>query len=442
VTLIAAILTLTTTAAPAAPPVAADGLDAMEDVLLPAVPGSLTLSVRALEARIVIQTPHRSTPALVLAIRKAPRSVCAGLDERPFEIHLRCRSSRIMARLLRRETGYLLQIGETRGLPWDGEDGPPLITFEPASAGLGDPCPGSTPAGRAECELAKGDHAGARAALEQVLDGPTAELAELRRGDLASAQGDVRAASRAWGRVRGQPWQRLAAARLCETSWSCLTGPNAGSIFASQDLPEPLAREMRLRHARALAFLGRATEGARSLLAASAMGPCAGAPSLCRRLALAALRAPGPDAIDGLLLWLEIPDRDRGPGAYEVEAAAAEVAQRNGAPLFAANILAAAVGHAPAADLEGHLLRTSELYLLAGDRVRAGVVVEFARARAGEKGLRGSRWAAVARAAAARSGASAPASGTSLHLTDDTELLAAASRSAQAARAVLEKGRP
>jgi hypothetical protein len=125
-----------------------------------------------------------------------------------------------------------------------------------------------------------------------------------------------------------------------------------------------------------------------------------------------------------------------------VEAAAAEVAQRSGAPLFAANILAAAAGHAPAADLDGHLLRTSELYLLAGDRVRAGVVVEFARARAGKKGLRGSRWAAVARAAAARRGASAPASETSLHPGDDTELLAAASRSAQAARAVLEKGRP
>src|SRR3990172_3877205 len=63
--------------------------------------------------------------------------------------------------------------------------------------------------------------------------------------------------------------------------------------------------------------------------------------------------------------------------------------------------------HPPAADLEGHLLRTSELYLLAGDRVRAGVVVEFARARAGEKGLRGSRWAAVARAAAAPRAAAA-----------------------------------
>src|SRR4030042_4875808 len=97
VTLIAAILTLTTVAAPTAPPVAADGLEAMEDVLLPAVPGSLTLSVRALEARIVIHTPHRSTPALVRAIRKSPRSVCAGLDTRPFEIHLRCRSNRIMA---------------------------------------------------------------------------------------------------------------------------------------------------------------------------------------------------------------------------------------------------------------------------------------------------------------------------------------------------------
>src|SRR6185369_1707903 len=85
---------------------------------------------------------------------------------------------------------------------------------------------------------------------------------------------------------------------------------------------------------------------------------------------------------------------------YELELATARGAQQAGAPLFAANVLAGVAGRVPAHALPQHLLWTAELYVEGGDRIRAGVIHEFARARAGKRGLQGARWAAVARALA------------------------------------------
>jgi hypothetical protein len=412
-------------------------------VPLPAVAGQLSLRVHALESLVVLETPTRSAPDLVRAIRKAPRRVCAALEEGAFEIRLRCRSNRIVARLVPRDRGYLLEVGEARGLPWSGLDGPVLLAFDPASLELGEGCPGSTPAGRAECLLARGDRAAARAALERITDGPMLGLAALRLGDLALERGEHLAAARAWGRVQGQPWQRLAAARLCEASWSCLSGARVEQLYSAEGLPQPLALDLLLHRARSLAFLGRGAEAARSLLAGdSGPSPCASAPALCRRLALNALRSQETDAMDGLLLWLETPERDRGPAAYETERAAAAAADRMGAPLFAASVLAAAAGHVPAHELGEHLLRTCELYLRAGDAVRAGVVLEFARARLGKKGLSAPRWRAVERATASRAVPPSGRARATASAQDEAGLLAAAERSAQAARTKLEGGRP
>jgi len=452
VTLLVAILTLTAmttvTATPtlAEPPrpIAVDAVESIEHVPLPDVGGPLSVRVRALEALVVIEAPSRSIPALARATRAAPRAVCTGLEERPTELRLRCRSKRIVARLVQREGGYLLEISETRGLPWDGEDGPALVAFDPPSLGLGATCPGSTPASRAECQLARGNRAAARAALEEITEGPARGFAALRMGDLAFAEGDVHTAAEHWSRAQGQPWERIAATRLCELSWSCVDSAHAESLYATEGLPKPLARDLALRRARALAFLGRPAEGARSLVTGDPRtSPCAGAPAVCRGVARAALLAPGPDAADAVLLWLEIPERDHGPTAYETEVAVAAIAEREGAPIFAASVLAAAAGHVPAHELPGHLLRTSELYLAGGDRVRAGVVLEFARARAGKKGLVGKRWAAVARAVAGRGSPSPHARLRAPSTTADASaLLAAADRSARAARGIVEGTHP
>ena len=433
-TLLAAILTLAAATAPLealppAPPGAAalDGLESIEHIALPAVKGPLTLTVRALERTLVLEVPQGAAAALARRVRQAPRAVCPGLvEQREGEVRLTCRSRRIVARLIPRPSGALLEISETRGIPWDGLDGPPLVAWEPSDLELGQPCPGSTVGGRAECLIASGDGEAAKALLSEE----GTPHAELRLGDLAYAAGDLRGAATHWARAHGGPWERVAAARLCELSFSCSSGAGAAELYAGAGLPPPLARELSLRRARVLAFLGQPLEAVQAL---TNVGPgvCSAAPVTCQRIVLLALGDPGPAALEGLALWVALPSRDRGTGAHEAEVAAAKVAEREGAPAFAANVLAAAVARVSRRALQDHLLRTAELYLAAEDRVRAGVVLDFARTRAGKKPLAGPRWAAVARGVAA---SKRPAK-RAVPQDPDT-LLAAADRAAQAARSV------
>ncbi len=431
-TLLAAILTLATAAgpleaAPAAPPGAAalDGIESIEHIALPPVKGPLTLTVRALEGVLVLEAPQGAA-ALARRVRQAPRAVCPGVVEREGEVRLTCRSRRIVARLVPRPSGSLLEVSEARGLPWDGLDGPPLAAWDPHDLELGEPCPGSTPAGRAECFIASGD---VRAAKALLVEEGSAHAA-LRLGDLAYAAGDLRGAATHWAHTHGGPWERVAAARLCELSISCIAGPGAAELSAGAGLPLPLARDLALRRARALAFLGQPLEAVRALTAAGA-DVCSAAPATCQRIATVVLRDPGPGALEALALWVELPSRDRGASASEAEVAAAAIAERAGAPAFAANVLAAAAARVPRRALQDHLLRTAELYLAAGDRVRAGVVLDFARTRAGRKPLSGTRWAAVARGVIVPK---RPAKREAAPAADP--LLSPADRAAPAARAV------
>jgi hypothetical protein len=447
VTPLAALLTLAlaappapaAAASPAPPPPHADGVEALEHVALPSAPAAVR--VRSLAQVVVLSAPSNAA-ALARAIRSARRAVCPEVETRPGEVVLRCRSNRVVARVVPRAHGALLELAEARGLPWSGDDAPPLLPFDPERAGLGKPCPGSTPSGRAECLLARGDEAAARAALAE--EGAVPDHAALRLGDLAHAAGDLRAAATHWAHVEAAPWARLAAARLCELAAPCLAAPRAAALFATEGLPPALARDLAARWARALAFAGQPLEALRALAeAAPEASACAAAPALCQRVAAAALRLRGPPAAEALTLWVELPARDRGPAAWEAQTAAALVAERHGAPAFAAGLLASAAARAPAAELPEHLLRTAELYLAAGDRVRAGVVLDFARARARRDALPGPRWAAVARAVNAR--AAPGRTGTSradAPVSDPRALLAAADRAAQAARALADGGRP
>jgi hypothetical protein len=464
VTSLAAILTLAAAAAPAS----MDGVASVEHVLLPPPAGRIAVRVEALDRAVIIDAP-RDAAAVARAVRRAPRAVCTGVAEGPGQVRLSCRSNRIVARLSPREGGLMLDVREVRGVPWGGDTAAPLVPFEPPDVGLGAACPGSTPEGRAECLIAAHDLAGARTELA----GGHGGAAELRLGDLAYAEGDTRAAATHWARARGQPWERLAAPRLCELDAACAAGPHAEALYAAADLPRSVERDLVLRRARALAFLERPLEAARLLLGGAAgRGACAEATPLCRRIALAALREPDPAGAEALALWLEMPDRDR--GLYELEVATSRGAERAGAPLFAAAVLAGAVGLARQEALPEHLLHTAELYAEGGDRVRAGVVYDFARARAGARGLAGARWAAVAKAIGARTKAvavrngkakasakatstpTATATSTSTSTatptatwtsnpttaSDDAALLAAAERVAARARREAEGGRP
>ncbi|HET9599371.1 MAG TPA: hypothetical protein VFP65_27605 [Anaeromyxobacteraceae bacterium] len=439
-TALVALLTLLAAPAASAATPAMDGYEALEHVALPDVGAPLELRVRSLERVVELSAP-RGLDRLAQAARRAPRAICPEVTRSGASVLLRCRSTRLVARLVPRSAGTLLEIGEARGLPWSGEDAPPIAPYDPVAAQLGEACPGSTPGGRAECLLAQGDLAAARAAL--ALD-PGGAHAELRLGDLALAGGDARAAATHWARVRGAPWERVAAARMCELAAPCLASPAADALYALDDLPAPVARELLLRRARALAFAGRPLDALRGLVAAPPQlaGACAGAPATCQRVALAALAGPGA-GVEALTLWIDLPSRSTGPSAYPAEVAAAGLAAREGAPAFAANVLAAAAARAPAADLPQHLLRTAELYLEAGDRVRAGVVAEFARARNGSKALPGARWSAVRRQLAAPS-RPRPAS-TPPPRDDGRELavlVADAARAVRDAQALPERGRP
>jgi hypothetical protein len=441
VTPLVALLTLL--AGPPAPASAAgralDGYEALEHVALPDVGAPLALRVRSLERRIELSAP-RGLDRLAQAARRAPRAICPEVARAAAGVVLRCRSNRLVARLVPRAGGTLLEIGEARGLPWTGDDAPPLVPYEPVSARLGEACPGSTPGGQAECLLAQGDVAAARAVL--VLD-PGGAHAELRLGDLALADGDARAAATHWARVQGAPWERVAAARMCELAAPCLGAPGSDALYAIDDLPAPVARDLLLRRARALAFAGRGLDGLRHLLLAppDAAGACASAPATCQRIAVAALTSPAA-GVDALTLWLDLPSRSAGPSAYEAEVAAAAIAAREGAPTFAANVLAAAAAHAPATELTEHLLRTAELYLETGDRVRAGVVIEFASARGGEKALQGPRWSAVRRRLVAAPPRLPAAARPGLDFPELPPLVADAARAARDARAVAEGERP
>ncbi len=380
-----------------------EGIERVDRALLPRLGDPVSIRVHALESLVVVDAPN-AAPALVKALRLSPLAVCPDVDETTTGAVLHCRSRRIVAHLIRSDAGYVLDVAETRGLPWDGEDGAPIIAFDPREAGLGAGCPGSTPAGRAECLLARGQRTEAHALLDGAHGAAAEESVALRRGDLAHAQGDVLAATSSWTRARGRTWERLAAARLCELSWACIGSSRLDDVYATADLPEWAQRDLRVRHARTLAFLGRSAQAAEMLVAsAPALNGCASARALCRDIAATALADAGPRSLDALALWLSFPDAQRSPAGHQATATAASVAEREGAPIFAANLLASAAGEVPTRLLREHLLRTAELYVSGGDLVRAGVIVEFARTRAGEAALAGPRWATVLQAIRATS---------------------------------------
>jgi hypothetical protein len=436
VTWLVALLTLTAFPARSGSLGVEAATETIERLVLPPLKDRPTLKVRALDSLIVLE--GRGSAELARALRKQKRVICPTLEEFPGEVRLHCASPFLVARLEGEGAHLMLAIRHTRVLPWDGIDGPPLVPFDPPAAFLGDACPGSTPAGRAECLLLAGNRVGARAALDGATEGVARAHADLRLGDLAFAEGDVESAVTLWNQVDRLPYQALAAARLCEVSQSCLEGVEFDRIYGMTGLPEPLARDLALRHARALAFLGRPIEAARVIVAASyELGACAAAPALCQRIIHAALLDPAADG-EVLSIWSQLPERNKSPDAWETDFAVGLLAERLGAPGYAASVLAASAGRVPPRALDDYLLRTAELYLKANDPIRAGVILEFAKGRSRKKGLTGPRWAAVVRSVAEErrpSKVEKPAAPPE-DLRKDEALLAAAHRAVEAARAV------
>jgi hypothetical protein len=200
----------------------------------------------------------------------------------------------------------------------------------------------------------------------------------------------------------GDMFGRVAASRLCELDGSCIDNDKARErLFNGADQPEPVRSEMLLRGARAAIFADEAGVAAKLLAKAvdnRTSGTCTEMGQLlCRRMLVAVLeRAKGDDGALAIETWLALPDKYQGPLSMPLVRAVAEKAADIGAPVFGANLLAANATNAEGPGLGEHLLRTTEMYIQAGDLVRARVVVDYADTRGGKNsGFSGPRWVAV-----------------------------------------------
>jgi len=426
----------------ALPGVASTGLDltqTVERIPLPPVAGPVTLHVEPLASRVRLET--RDAAEVARRVRLASRTLCPEVGVEGDAVVLRCTSRFIAAALVPHAGGQSLEVRLLQVAPWAGRDGLPSVPFDPSRLSLGAPCPGDAPAGAGECALAAGQLQRAEELFRQAGEGPGAPLAALRLGDLAARADDLPEAVRHWKQVApGSPFGRLAAARLCETDPRCLVSNRAAFLFATADAHPALRADLVLRQARLDAFHGKALEAAMALARdRGPAGACAAEPILCGDILLAALREPGARGTQALALYLDTPSRDRGPLAVELARAGSERATASGAPVFAANLLSAVSGQVPPARLADHLARAAELYLAGGDRIRAGVVLEFARSRLGRSDLASPRWTRVALGVSGRPSRTAPPRPELVGAEDD---LGAAEKALASARARASGGTP
>ena len=389
------------------PAAASAGLDlthSVERVAIPAAALPVSVRVEPLASRVVLAS--RDAAALARAVRAASPTLCPEVGVSGGEVVLRCRTPLIGAALVPFSGGQSVELRHLQVPPWSGRDGMPLVPFDPRKIGLGSHCPGEGNAAVGECALGTGHPEQAEEPFRDAVSGPHGDLAALRLGDLAARAGNLPEAAAMWKRVSpSSAYGRLAGCRLCEIDPACLASPRAAVLFHPDEEASPLREDLLLHQARIDAFQGRALEAAQAL--APEQGPagaCSAEPVLCADVLLAALREPGPRGAQALALYLETPSRDRGPVAVELARAASDQAASAGAPVFAANLLATTSGAVPPAQLADHLARATELYLVGGDRVRAGVLLDFARSRLAAAELATPRWARIARGVSGRAG--------------------------------------
>ena len=350
--------------------------------------------------------------------------ICSEVEAVGTTVVVRCKTKRIDAHLVvERGNKTFIEIEQLRGLPFSHDGDRLKVFYDPQSVGFGGPCPGTMLVGRAECALRDGRTEEATALFRQALgSAPQASFAGMRLGDMAAATGDIAGALNYYRRYSyGDLFGHLAAARLCELDGSCLDTA-AARVFGAAEKPEPVRSELLLRGARVALFADRFSDAAKLLLDAvndRTSGACTEmAQLLCRRMLLVVLdHVTGDDAAQAIEAWLGMPDKYQGPLVMPMLRAVAEKAASIGAPGFAANLLAANATTAEGPGLADHLLRTAELYLAAGDLVRARVVVDYADTRSGGRnsGFVGPRWVAVRNQVR---GANEDASGSALSAFD------------------------
>ncbi len=388
----------------------------VERLDLPSAAAGLRLEARPFTREWVLHLPPAAVPSTLFRLRNASR-ICPELTAGKGSVVLRCSTSRTRVSIVKDAAGTGLLVHRLSVPSWRPEDqGPPLVPFDLERLHLSK-CPGETAEYRGECKLAEGDLPAARILFEAaILSGP-APLAHLRLGDLALMDDDPDEASAHWRMARTEaPWGRLAAARLCELAPKCLSSEAFEAVYDSLAVEYPLRADLVLRRARMAAFDGDLVNTARLLSAESAPGgSCQLAPDWCRGIILLALQVPPPGGVEALTAYLDLYGRTEGPLTLELARAAAAQAERAGAPVYGANLLASITGDIPAEALDAHLRRVAGLYLKGNDRVRADEIIRYARSRLGEASMKDPTWAAMRKAVragavkAARSAARATA---------------------------------
>ena len=361
---------------------------------------SVSLTVYPFNRRIELRS--RDSAALAAKIATAGSRLCPHTFVDHGTVILQCATRRLDGVLVDEKGKLFLEIYELRGVPWRGEENRIRVFYSPAALRFGNGCPGDTPAARGECAYQAGQSTVAAVEFRRALDGDGRRVAAIRLGDMALSNQDPSAAA-GWYQIAGRMgiFGRIATARLCELSGNCLASSRQ-SVFEGSLLPEPLRTEMHLRAARAAAYLDDFPQAMISLRKAieSAHGGCDGATQLfCRHLLLKVLEELDKDGLqEALETYLVLPGRTQGTLALNLIHVAAEKVAALGAPVFAANLMAASAQVVDASNsgvFGEFLLRTMELYLVGGERTRARVVSEFAETRLGRAKMTGPRWKVV-----------------------------------------------
>lgn len=370
-----------------------------ERIDLPPAAAGARLEPHPFSREWTLVVPPAAVRPTLLALRGASR-LCPELSSGPGRVTMRCHSSYLRLTIVRDGNSDRLAVFKLSVPPWrPEEEGPPLPPFDLAGLGRGT-CPGETPELAGECALAAGDLEKARARFDEAVRAGHAPLAHLRLGDLALRDDDPDAAVAHWRTARAEaPWGRIATARLCELDPHCLSAEGLESVYDAAAVEHALRADVILRRLRLAAFDGQLVEAAHQAAAESGPGgACQETLAWCRHLILLALELPPPAGLDALVAYLEMYGRREGPLAVELVRAAAAQAERAGAPVFAANLLAASTGTIPASELDAHLRRVTELYLAGGDRARADEVVRYARSRLSDASMRAAVWTGLRRA--------------------------------------------
>jgi hypothetical protein len=376
--------------------------------LLTVVPTGFTESVERVE---LVATSKDKPQVVVDALGKkvllqnakiSPKTrseLCPTVELTRDAVILHCTTRRLWAEVVEDDHGApSLDLRSLRGVAWKGDVAMSVRAWPLRVAGIPDECPGRIDAAKGECALAAGKFDEAERHFKLARGGPDSAISYLRLGDLALQRGDAETAVHLYAFVSPVgPVGRLARARQCELTGSCLEPASSKSAGDTQGLADAPRAELALMYWRREVFMDREAAVMPAFSEALRDDPslCSGALALCQRLLQVGLAsADEATRVAALGGWLAESVR-HGPYELEVAAAAAVAAESLGAPGFAATVLAGVSSQVEKVDLPGHLLRVIQLYLAARDAVRAAVILDYAESRLGRAATSASQWQAV-----------------------------------------------